>query len=134
MCQPLGVSRIGESCEMQGMLVSRGGDDRVDFAVQRQLDRLFNGVAGDAAGANYPVPVGTALTRAEVPVAYCNPVSAREGINLIAGTDQSNLRLDRLAQCGGRDLRTDPARITERDGKSRRLLRPLRPLYDLIST
>jgi hypothetical protein len=80
---------------MQRMLVSGGGDDGVNLAVQRQLDCLFNGMPSDAAGANGPGPVAALLSSAEAPTADSNPMIRGESIDLIASANQSDLGLNR---------------------------------------
>jgi hypothetical protein len=116
----------------------------------RQLHCLFNGVSGDSAGANNPVAIGAAIAAAQAPGADRLLLCGGECFDLVLSTDENDVGVDGLTEDGGGDLRTDTARVTQRDGDPRPLrpllrplclLRPLRLLrlfpsspYDLIST
>ena len=52
MSQPLGVSGIGESGEMQRVLVRGSSHHRVYLALERQAHRLLHRMAGNAPGAD----------------------------------------------------------------------------------
>jgi hypothetical protein len=117
--QPLGVTGVGKSCEMQRVLVGRSGDDRIDLTAECQAGHYFDGVPGYAARTNDPVSVVVALAAAEVPSAHRDSALGWDGTDLIFGPDDEDLRIDRLGQGGGGDFGADPARITQGNSESR---------------
>lgn len=125
MSQPLGVSGIGKSCEMQGMLVRGSSHYRVYLALERQAHCLFHGVAGDATGADGAASVAAVITTPQAPATDRNPMICWNPSDLILGSHQRQFSADRLVQCGRSDLGADAAGITEGDGNPGTLLRVL---------
>jgi hypothetical protein len=112
--QPFGMTWVGESREMKGVLVSGCSNDRIDFAAQGQPGHGLDGMAGYAARADDPVSVAIAFAAAEPPAANRNAALRRHGADLVLRPNDGDLGIDRLSQCGGCDLRADPTRIAER--------------------
>jgi hypothetical protein len=63
-CQPLGMSGVRKSCEMKGMLVGGGSDDRIYFATESQLYCGFHRVSRNPAGAQGSLTIGAGIPRA----------------------------------------------------------------------
>jgi hypothetical protein len=122
MSQPLGMSGIGESGEMQRMLVRGSSHHGVHLALEREPHRLFDRMPRDAAGANGAASVAPVITAPQPPASDCNPMICRKTGDLILGPDQRQFSTDRLIQCGGGDLRPDAAGIAEGDGNPGTLL------------
>jgi hypothetical protein len=99
---------------MKGVLVGGCGDDRIDFAAERQPGRGLDGVAGYAACADDPASVVSGVAAAEPPTADRNAALRRYGADLVFRAHHRNLCIDRLSQCSGGDLRPDAARVSER--------------------
>jgi hypothetical protein len=113
MSQPLGMARVGKSCEMQCVLVGRGGHDGIDVAALRQLDRGFDRVPGDAAGPDGPVSVGGSIAAAQTPGADRDPLLCLHRGDLVFRPYDRDVGLERLDQGGSSNLRTDAARVSE---------------------
>jgi hypothetical protein len=117
--QPFGVTRVGESCEMKGVLVGGSGDDRVDFAAEGQPGGGLHGVAGYAACADDPVSVAIGFATTKPPAADRNAALRRHGADLILRPNDGDLRIERLRQSASGDLRPDAARIAQGDREPR---------------
>jgi hypothetical protein len=104
---------------MKGVLVGGSGDDGVDFSAECQLGGGFDRVACNAAGANHPGSIGGGVAAPESPGAYGDPVLRRYGGDLVFGSHEGDLRVERLRQSTSGDLRADPAGIAQCDGDSR---------------
>jgi hypothetical protein len=122
MSQPLGMSGIGESGEMQRMLVRGSSHYGVHLAVEREPHRLFHRMPRDATGATGAASVAAVITAPEAPASDCNPMICRKTGDLILGPHERQFSLDRLIQCGGGDLRPDATGIAEGDGNPGTLL------------
>jgi hypothetical protein len=119
MGQPLGVSWIGKAGEVEGMLVSGSGDDRVDLALQRELDCSLDRMACQPAGSYDTSSILAAVARPLAPTAHREaPANSQLG-ELVLRPDQREVRVQRLGQCAGDDLRTDASRIAQRNRQSR---------------
>jgi hypothetical protein len=119
MRQPLGVSRIRKPGEVERVLVSWSGDDRVNLALHRKLDRGLDRVTRQATGSYGTSPILTPLTRPLAPAADRQTLPDGELGELVFRPHQSEVRIQRLGQCAGDDLRTDASRIAQRDRQSR---------------
>jgi hypothetical protein len=117
--QPFGMTWVGESREMQGVLVGGSGDNRVDFAAEGQPGRGLDGVARYATCADDALSVAIAFAAAEPPAADRNAALRRYGLDLVFRAHHRNLCIDRLSQRAGGDLGADPARITQGDREPR---------------
>jgi hypothetical protein len=117
--QPLGMTWIGESREMQGVFVGGSGDNRIDFAAEGQPGRSLDRVARYAACADDPLSVAIAFATAEPPAADRNAALRRHRVDLVLRAHHRNLCIDRLSQRAGGDLGADPARITQGDREPR---------------
>jgi hypothetical protein len=113
--QPFSVTWVGKTCEVKGMLVSRGGHDGVHFAVQSQLRGGFDGVSRDAAGPDDPVAIGSGVAAAQTPGADRDLSLRVDRSDLVFRSNDGDLGCQRLSQCTSRDLRTDAAWVAERD-------------------
>jgi hypothetical protein len=79
-------------------------------------------VAGDAPGPDHPAPVRGGVAAAEPPGADGNPPLRRQAGDLVFGSDNRDLGVERLGQGGRRDLGADTAGVAE----GYRETRPLR--------
>ena len=98
MRQPFGMTWIGESCEVKRVFVGRRGDDGVDLAAERQLDRGLDRVPGDAARADHAASVQIFLAASEPPGSHGELPLCRDADDLVFSTDQSDLGIERLGQ------------------------------------
>ena len=69
MGKPFCVSWIRKAREMERVLVGGTCHDGIDFAVECELDRVLDGVAGDAARADDTMPIVSPFAAAELPTA-----------------------------------------------------------------
>jgi hypothetical protein len=109
--QPLGVARVGKPCEVKGVLVSGGRDDGVDFSAERESDGGFDGVAGDAACADDAVTILAGVSTAQAPHTYRYSTLGWYIGDLVFGTHDRNVGVERLDQRTTGDLGTDAARV-----------------------
>jgi hypothetical protein len=123
VCEPLGVTGVGKTCEVKGVLVSGSCDDGVYFSAERESDRGLDGVAGDTAGADDPVTILVGVSTPQTP--HTNRYSTLGGYagNLVLGTDDGDVRIERLGQRTTRDLGTDAAGVTQRHRQPRPAVR-----------
>ncbi len=121
--QPLGVSGIGKSREVQRMLVGGSGDNAIHLTAERELGRGLHRVAGDTARPHGPAPV-RAIAASQTPGSHAKAAVGRNRANLIVGPDQRNFCRKGPSQGAGGDLGTDPARITQRHRDPREFSRP----------
>jgi hypothetical protein len=123
VCEPLGVTGVGKTREVKSVLVSGGCDDRVYFSAERESDRGLDGVAGDAAGPDDAVTILVGVSTAQTP--HTNRYSTLGGYagNLVLGTDDGDVGIERLGQRTTRDLGTDAAGVTQRHGQPRPAVR-----------
>jgi hypothetical protein len=119
MCQPLGVPGIGEAGEVESVLVSRRGDDCVSLPLERELCRSLDGVPRQATGPYRPASIATLLAGPQTPGANREPPSDGDVGKLVFSPDQGEIRVQRFDQRAGDDLRSDAARIAQRDRESR---------------
>jgi hypothetical protein len=129
VCQPLGVTGVGKTCEVKGVLVSGGCDDGVDFSAERESDGEFDGVAGDAACADDAFTILAGVSTAEAPDTYRYSTLSWYIGDLVFGTHDRDVGIERLGQRATRDLGTDAAGVTQRhrDPRGRDLFPPARP-------
>jgi hypothetical protein len=129
VCQPLGMARVGETCEVKGVLVSGGCDDSVDFSAEREFDGGFNRVAGYAARADDAVTVLAGVSTAETPHTYRYSTLGWYIGDLVFSTHDRDVGIQRLGQRATRNLGTDAAGVTQRhrDPRARALFPPARP-------
>jgi hypothetical protein len=123
VCQPLGMTGIREACEVEGVLVSGGRDDGVYFSTERESDRGLDGVAGDSARTNDAVTTFVGISTAQAPYPDRDSALRWYAGNLVFGTYEGDLGVERLNQRAGGNLGPDPARITQRYRESRRPVR-----------
>jgi hypothetical protein len=81
--------------------------------LKRQFDGGLDRVSGNAAGADHTIPVGVAVAQTKSPGSYRDTMLSRNRLDLVFGTDNRDLCIDRLNQRSGGDFGPDPARITE---------------------
>jgi hypothetical protein len=113
--QPFGVTGKGKAGEMQRVLLSRGGDDRVHFPGERELDGGLDRVSRQASRPDGAGPIVRLLAAPLPPHADRDPVRGRHRRDLILRADQGYVGLERLLQRAGGDLRSDAAGISECD-------------------
>ena len=117
--QPFSVTRIRKACEAERVLVGGGRNDGVDFAAESEFYRRLDGVTGNAAGPDQPVAVWIRITAAQPPRPDGDSSLSRYLRYLVFRANERDLDVERLGQRAGRDLGTDPARISQRDGEPR---------------
>jgi hypothetical protein len=139
--QPLSVTWIGEAGKMESVLVSRRGDDGIDFAGEGELYRRLDGVACDTPRPDETIAVWVRVAAAQTPGAHGDFPLGRNRVNLVFRSDYCNLCVDGLSQSARCDLGTDSAGVAQAQRQTRPpALRP-RPSrlsppspQDLIST
>jgi hypothetical protein len=94
--QPLGMTWVGKTGEMEGVLVSGTGDDGVDLAPQREFHRRLNRMSSNPAGTDDAVAVRVAIAAAQCPRSDGDSAGARHRGDLILGTDDDNFGLERF--------------------------------------
>jgi hypothetical protein len=104
---------------VERVLVSRSGDDRVRLALQRELYRSLYRVARQSTGTYGSASIVTSVAGSQAPGADRQRSSDGDVGKLVFSPDQRKVRLQRLGQRAGDDLRTDAARIAQRDRESR---------------
>ncbi len=84
-----------------------------------ELDRRFDGVAGDAAGTQQSLTIRVRVAAAQPP--RPDRDSPRRGYSgdLVFRADDRDLGIEWLGQRAGRDLGPNPARVPQRDGEPR---------------
>jgi hypothetical protein len=92
---------------VEGVLVSRGGDDGVHFSAERESDCGLDRVAGDPACADDALTILVGVSTSETPDSNCYASLGRYVRNLFFGTDEGDVGFERLGQRLARDLRTD---------------------------
>src|ERR687895_1046121 len=91
MGQPFGMTWIGKSCEMKGVLLSRCRNDSVHPAIERQFDGGFHCVSGNPPGANGSTSIRRAVAGAEAPTAHGDRVGRLERCDLVLRPNDGHL-------------------------------------------
>jgi hypothetical protein len=112
MGQPFGVSRVGEAGQVEGVFVGGSGDDCVYFAFEGESGGGFNRVAGDPAGPDGAMPVGT-FTRTQAPAAHAHPTFCGNAIDLIFGSNQRHIGVKPLCEGERGYLGADSTWVTQ---------------------
>ena len=92
--QPFGVTGIGEACEMERVLVGRGGDDGIHLAAEGELDGGFDRVAGDATRPQDAITVLIPLAAAEAPRSYSDFTLTGNRRDLLFRANNRDLGID----------------------------------------
>jgi hypothetical protein len=81
---------------MESVLVGRGCDDGVHFAVQCQLGHRLDRVARDATRADNSIAIPVGVAAAHAPRAHRDPPMGRHRRDLVFRTNDRELGLERL--------------------------------------
>jgi hypothetical protein len=117
--EPFGVARVRKSGEVKRVFVGWGGDDGVDFPAESELCCGFDGMPGDAAGANRSIPVVNRLTAPHTPGAHPDFSLRLHHGDLVFGPYDGNFGGDGGGQCCGGDLGADTPGVAQSDGEPR---------------
>jgi hypothetical protein len=120
---------------MEGVLVGGASHDRIYIALEREFDGALYGMAGKATGADDAMTVVPTLAAALLPATDREAPDRGNGLDLIVGADDRDVRIERLGQGSSDDLGSDAAGIAKgyRDSWSKGRSR-FRPFHVLTST
>ena len=92
--QPFRMPGVGESCEMERVLMGWSRDDGIDFASEGELNGGFNSVTGNAPGPEDAGAVLIPLATPEAPHSYSDLTTTGDRCNLIFGPNNRDLGID----------------------------------------
>jgi hypothetical protein len=121
--QPLGVSGVGKTGEVKGVLVSGGRDDGVYFSAERESDGGLDSVAGDAARADDTVTIPVGISASQCPHTHGYSALRWNVGYLVFGTDEGDVGIEGLDQRTAGNLGADAAGITQRHRQPRPAVR-----------